>query len=334
MTVSAERPAIDVVLVSGFLGTGKTTLIRAALSGPGASGTGVIVNEAGDTDFDGVQIAEATGERSAIRMMGNGCLCCEAAGDMAETIRDLVARHYEETGEAMRRIIVEASGLARPGVLLRQFRQLNEFDLRIHVAATVDSTMGAEPDRHSEVAVQWAAANTLILTKSDVADDGGERAMAIAQLINPLAQIVCKGAPDEMAQLGLAPGATELSIPEELADLGEGHGSIHALTLQQNEHASWDACAEWLDNLSGMGGDRILRIKGRLNPADRPQGWLVQAVGTTFAVPVPTAPTATGHLVVIGEDLTDEFLSQVEPLEVFKLKTPHSHGAGMTHGHA
>ena len=68
-----------------------------------------------------------------------------------------------------------------------------------------------------------------------------------------------------------------------------------------------------------MGGERILRIKGLLRPAGGELGWLVQAVGTTFAVPVPApAPSADdGHIVVIGEALSSDWFATIEPLATF-----------------
>ncbi|WP_260929474.1 CobW family GTP-binding protein [Novosphingobium sp. 9] len=326
---------IEVVLVTGFLGTGKTSLIRAALESVDTARTGVIVNEAGDTDFDGIQIAEATGGMSAIRMLGNGCLCCEAQDDLAEAIRALVARHLDLTGLPSERIIVEASGLARPGRLLRQFQQLRELPLRVRVVATVDAMLIADPERHGEIAAQWAAAGTLVLTRGDMAADGGARAMAMAQAINPLAVVVTQGSQAERAAaLFEAGGPTipALSDAPETAPSSSGHGRVRAVTLRQRPGVSWDACAEWLDNLGGIGGERVLRVKGLVSPVGSDRSWLVQAVGTTFAVPTAIPRTPHGHMVVIGEEIDAAFLAEIEPQGLFDLPdSDHSHDHHANH---
>jgi len=322
---NAARPVVDVVLVTGFLGTGKTSLIRAFLEGRDTARIGIIVNEAGDTGFDGIQIAEATGERSAIRMLGNGCLCCDAADDLGESLRDLVARHVETTGSPSECIIVEASGLARPGKLLRQFQAISDIPLRVHVVATVDATLAADPGRHGEVAAQWAAASSLVLTRADLSDDGGRAALAQAWSVNPLAAYFGEGTPADRAVAAFAPGAVPGARPLPDFDEGEAHGKVRAVTLRQSGGASWDECAEWLDNLAGIGDERVLRVKGVVSPYRAGHSWLVQAVGTTFALPRAIAREPEGHLVVIGEDLTPKWFAAIEPLGAFIQPDPAPH---------
>ncbi|PSO09702.1 MULTISPECIES: GTP-binding protein [unclassified Sphingobium] len=321
--MSTERP-IEVVLVTGFLGTGKTSLIRAFLEGRDTSRVGVIVNEAGDTGFDGIVIAEGTGESSAVRMLGNGCLCCEAADDLAQSVRDLVARHVELTGAPSECIIVEASGLARPGKLLRQFHAITDIPLQVHVVSTVDATLAADPDRHGEIPVQWAAASSLVLTRRDLAGDDGQEAMTRAWAVNPLASFQSEGSAAERAAEAFAATGRANPLPQvEFA--GEvSHGSIRAVTLWQSPGANWDDCTEWLDNLAGIGDERVLRVKGLVSPLSADRSWLVQAVGTTFAVPVPISREA-GHVVVIGEDLTAEWFAAIEPAGTFTLPDTGAH---------
>jgi G3E family GTPase len=308
------QPTIDVAIVTGFLGTGKTSLILGLLEGCDTRRTGVIVNEAGDTGFDGIQIAEATGDGSSIHMLGNGCLCCEGADDLGEALRALVERHIALTGEPSERIIVETSGLARPGKLLRQFQAITDLRLRVHIVATIDATLTANPDQHSEIVAQWAAAASLVLTRDDLAADGGVKALKLAQAINPLGQVFRR---EQAPEAFMASAGLKTTIADDM----EGHGKVRAMTLRQSPIATWDDCTEWLDNLCGMGGERILRIKGLLRPASGNFGWLVQAVGTTFAVPVPISVAASsmedGHIVVIGEALSSDWFATIEPSAIF-----------------
>ena len=213
------QPRIDIVVVTGFLGTGKTSLIRGLLEGRDTRRTGVIVNEAGDTSFDGIQIAAATGDGSSIRMLGNGCLCCEGADDLGEAVRALVERHIALTGEPTERIIVEASGLARPGKLLRQFQVITDLRLRVHIVATVDATLAADPDQHGEIVAQWTAAASLVLTRDDLAPDGGERALRMARTINPLGQVFRR---EQAAAAFIAPAQPNARIAHDFAGSRQG----------------------------------------------------------------------------------------------------------------
>jgi G3E family GTPase len=312
LPVLSAQPTIDVVIVTGFLGTGKTSLIRGFLEGSDTRRTGVIVNEAGDTSFDGIQIAAATGDGSSIRMLANGCLCCEGADDLGEAVRSLVERHIALTGKPSERIIVEASGLARPGKLLRQFLAITDLRLQVHIVATIDAMLVADPNQHGEIVAQWTAAASLVLTRDDLAADGGAKALKVARAINPLGQVFRR---EQAAAAFKAPAESNARITDDK----QGHGTVRAITLRQSPEATWNDCTEWLDNLCGMGGERILRIKGLLRPAGSELSWMVQAVGTTFAVPVAASVPSPdhGHIVVIGEALSSKWLAAIEPLATF-----------------
>ncbi|HVX29745.1 MAG TPA: GTP-binding protein, partial [Nitrolancea sp.] len=105
---------IPVSLVTGFLGSGKTTLIAALLRQPAMQGTAIIVNEIGAIGIDDAIFAD-TLPASDIRLLANGCLCCAAGDDLATTIWRLVVR-----SDPPRRIIIETSGLADPASALRR----------------------------------------------------------------------------------------------------------------------------------------------------------------------------------------------------------------------
>jgi G3E family GTPase len=309
---------IDVILVSGFLGTGKTTLINAYLTQVDTSRIGVIVNEAGDTTIDGLLIAEATGNASSVRMLGNGCLCCQAADDLAQAIRRIVDGHIGLTGKPTATVLVEASGLARPGPLLRQIQAINDLPLRVHVVATVDAALLATPDLHPELLDQWAAASTLVMTREDTAADAGLAAITLARLINPLATIVSQASPAERAMAAFTPNATLASPRGRFAcDTGALHG-VQVLTLLQVNRASWDDYAEWFENLIGLTGDRLLRVKSLIHSSDGPSR-LLQGVGTTFALPTPVTFDEPGHTVVIVRGLTAHDIETVEPLGLFSV---------------
>src|SRR5258707_11035907 len=105
---------IAVSVVSGFLGSGKTTLIGRLLRHPGYARTAVIVNEFGEIGLDHDLIASAD---ETIALLTTGCLCCAVRTDLVDTLLDL--RDRRAAGEVQfDRVLIETSGLADPAPIL------------------------------------------------------------------------------------------------------------------------------------------------------------------------------------------------------------------------
>src|SRR5690606_10016117 len=114
-SLSGTAIRIPVTLVTGFLGSGKTTLINAVLQEPAFAGTLVIVNEFGEIGLDNALISNA---EDGVVLLDSGCLCCAASGTLRDTLIDLFARGKSGALREIRQIIVETSGLANPGPLV------------------------------------------------------------------------------------------------------------------------------------------------------------------------------------------------------------------------
>ena len=104
---------IPISIVTGFLGSGKTTLIAALLEQPAMQGAAIVVNEFGAVGIDDAVFAQ-TLDADNVVLLANGCLCCVAGDDLASTIWALAMRPIPP-----RRIVIETSGLAEPAPLLR-----------------------------------------------------------------------------------------------------------------------------------------------------------------------------------------------------------------------
>ena len=109
------KSRIPVTLVTGFLGSGKTTLINAALRSPDLSKTVVVVNEFGEIGLDQKLFARSS---DAVVILENGCLCCTVRGDLIGTLNSLF--HSRQAGETpfFDSVVIETSGLAEPGPVL------------------------------------------------------------------------------------------------------------------------------------------------------------------------------------------------------------------------
>jgi G3E family GTPase len=265
----AER--LGVVLVTGFLGSGKTTLISALLAHPAMGEAAVLVNELGEAAIDH-HLVRQVDERTIV--MGSGCVCCTLRGDLRDELRDLLARRARGELAPFRRVVVETTGLADPAPVLSTLQ--TEPVLRHHVAleavvATVDALTGAASlDRQPESVKQVAVADTLLVTKSDAADAAAVEALeARLRALNPLAPIhrVVFGAiePDEVLR------ARARDVPAAGGgDAGHhagGHhaGDVRAFTLTLDGAVDWNAFAVWLTMLLHARGLDVLRVKGLLD---------------------------------------------------------------------
>src|SRR5918998_21670 len=187
----ARGGRIPVTVVTGFLGAGKTTLVRYFLQTPEGAGTAVVVNEFGAVGIDDALLRSSTDETV---LLGNGCLCCTARSDLQVALRGLVFDRERGTVPHFRRVIIETSGLADPGPVLQTFatdRALGgEFHLEL-AAALVDAVTGpATLDWSAEARKQVILADRLIVTKTDVAAAATvEWLMTRLRALNPRAPI-------------------------------------------------------------------------------------------------------------------------------------------------
>lgn len=309
----------DFVVLTGFLGSGKTTLLRDFLTGPEAADTAVIVNEAGEIGLDGVILSE--GNDTPIAMLSNGCICCTAGSDLAYTIDRLLSVERPGATGPLRRIVLETSGLSKPGPVLRQLASLASHRLRVSVLATFDATRGTETAEFEEAAAQWAAAHRIVVTKTDVVSPGG---LACAReeiaALNPLAEIVATADRWAAVTAAFAPLAGVAPMPVPPAAETRPHARIAVRLARPTSVPAYDDLATWLDNLAGALGERLLRLKGLVRVRESERPLLVQSVGTLFSAPRPFGePQASPplFLVIIVRDLQPGELETVAPAGLF-----------------
>jgi G3E family GTPase len=312
--------ALDFFVLTGFLGSGKTTLLRDYLGSPEAAGTAVIVNEAGEIGLDGVLLRES-GDDVPMAMLSNGCVCCQIGSDLAFTIDRLIAGPRPDGGGPLRRIILETSGLAKPGPVLRTLATLAEHRMRVAVIATFDLARGTETAAFEEAVAQWAAAHRIVATKVDLITSGVLRdAPSTIAAVNPLAEAIAN---TERGTAVLAAFAPLTAAPPREIDLGIGsaHPRIARCLATPAAVVAYPHLAAWLDNLAGALGERLLRIKGLVRVAESRHPLLVESVGTMFAPP-RTLQIADGapspFLVIIARDVEPAELDAVTPAGLFR----------------
>jgi G3E family GTPase len=138
-------------------------------------------------------------------------------------------------------------------------------------------------------------------------------ARAMARGVNPLADIIDGDDRRACVLAAFAPRAPAPLIPPEVA--GVAHPRIAVLLVRWTATPAWDDVAAWLDNLAGLLGERLLRVKGVVAVTGSEHPLLVQSVGTMFSAPRPFARTLDGSfLVVIARDSSPDEVARIAPV--------------------
>ncbi|MCF6199670.1 MAG: cobalamin biosynthesis protein CobW [Hyphomicrobiaceae bacterium] len=323
---------VPTTIITGFLGAGKTTIIRNLLENPGKRRLAVIVNEFGDMGFDGEVLKgcglESCPEENVVEL-ANGCICCTVADDFQPALEDILSRQ-----PPVDHILIETSGLALPKPLVQAF---NWPDIRARVTvdgvvavadgdalarglvahdmSALDEQRAADDSLDHDNPVeevfedQIACADLVLLSKADLIDDEA-KARALHLLEHSLGASVKvvpvkNGAISHEVLLGL--GA---NVEDEIENRKTHHDGEH-----DHEHDDFDGFALHLDDigetaafverLEAVGAlDDVLRIKGFANIEDKPMRLVVQGVGarvqTHFDRPWNDGEQRGTQLVVIG----------------------------------
>ena len=142
-----ERDALasklPITLVTGFLGSGKTTLISKLLRHPDMNRVAVVINEVGEIGIDHDLVSQSS---ENISLLANGCICCSVRTDLQETLRDLFARRHAGEIFDFDRVIIETTGLADPAPVLQTLVSdtLINAHFRLDGLATLIDAMGRQ----------------------------------------------------------------------------------------------------------------------------------------------------------------------------------------------
>ncbi len=296
----APAPRVPVILVTGFLGSGKTTLVNRLLKTQAFARAAVVVNEYGEVSIDHV-LVEAP--RYRMRVVDSGCLCGHMHEEIASSLLDLYVKRDRNPNLDFDHVLIEMSGLADPVPviqgLLTDRHVAPLFELKT-VIAVVDGVHGAgHLAAHPQSVKQAAVADTLVLSKSDVADKGHLDALA-AELaaINPGARQF-RAANGDLApaqildQTGFEIGERSEAARGWLNDASyaainpaaSADPMISTFALTYDEEITLPGFVLWMNLLAGFRGAGLLRVKGIVNVEGRP--YAVQAVQTIISEPAP-----------------------------------------------
>lgn len=297
MLPDGDESRIPVNILTGFLGSGKTTVLRHVLRHPGFADTAVLINEFGEVGLDHILAGRLEQEPVLLQ---SGCICCSIRGDLSRAIRDLQASRHAGSIPPFRRLIVETTGLADPVPILATIT--GDRVIRHHfragtMVATIDALhAGAGLETHPELARQAAMADRLIVTKTDMAQPAQVTQLyARLKQLNPSAMIVyaVQGAVDPDQLVGQDAGGSEARLVEARrwaaeatpANSATRHGAIHSFCLTREAPLPWSAFGLWFSLLVHRHGTKLLRVKGLLNVAGSDTPVAIHAVQHVIHAP-------------------------------------------------
>jgi G3E family GTPase len=174
MSMARERDPLagklPVTLITGFLGSGKTTLISRLLKHPDMNRVAVVINEIGEIGIDHDLVTMSS---ENVSLLANGCLCCTVRTDLQDTLRQLFGQRRSGEIADFDRVVIETTGLADPAPVVQTLAADTMLGAQYRldgVVTLVDAVNGAEQlANHSEAEKQAAIADLIIITKEDLA---------------------------------------------------------------------------------------------------------------------------------------------------------------------
>ena len=311
MTWSRDALAgkIPVTLVTGFLGSGKTTLISKLLLHPNMRRVAVVINEIGEIGIDHDLVTLSS---ENITLLANGCICCSVRTDLQETLRDLFAQRRVGEVFDFDRVIVETTGLADPAPVVQTLASdtLLAAHYRLDGLITlVDGLHGVgQIDQQTEAVKQIAIADKILLTKTDLTSaDHLETLCGRIRQLNSHSPIefIRQGEvdPKRLIDLGLSSSRASLKTLQFLGEVltddavsADGAGrylgqrsaahnaAVKTLSLRFTEPFEWLSFSSALELLTTLRGPDLLRMKGIVNVDGDPV--VVQGVQHIIETPV------------------------------------------------
>jgi G3E family GTPase len=265
---------VPVNVLTGFLGSGKTSLLRRLLQSPLLADAAVLINEFGEVGLDHWLLERLDDETV---LLESGCVCCTIRTDLRDALLDLHERRARGQLPPFRRVVIETTGLADPAPIVQTIR--GEPRLRYHyvlgnIVTVVDSVNGPATLRDfPEAAHQVAVADRLVVTKLDLPDAAD--LTPLLRRLNPTAPIQAlrpeDPAPaDLLVQDVLDPASRDAVVQAWLAHSGHEHEhaphvGIQAFCISRDEPLDPAAFGLWFTMLLNRHGASILRVKGLLH---------------------------------------------------------------------
>ena len=306
MRMTHEEDAIPVGILTGFLGSGKTTALRRILEAEAFGDSAVLINEFGEVGLDHILVGEIAPD---VVLLNSGCLCCTLRGELRDALSSLLTRRIRKEIPPFKRVIVE------------HHYTVGE------VVTTVDAVHAPSQSRQEEVWLeQVASADDLLITKSDCIDESARE--AIEELLiraNPTARRLYPDSPDmlnlfalnrrgEEAEQAKRRRLTALSMIPRRAHDKPHYTSVATVRVVSESPVDWESFGVWLSMLLHAHGNDILRVKGLLYIEESEGPVVIQGVQHVIHPPEHLASweglTRATDLVFILRGLNPDLIQQ------------------------
>lgn len=332
-SAGADAGRIPANVLTGFLGSGKTSLLKRLLASDTFLNCAVLINELGEIGLDH-QLLDVVDQETVV--LSNGCICCGMRSDLAAALLDLNEKRDRGMVPPFDRIMIETTGLADPVAVVNTV--FNDAKLRHHfrvatVITTVDALFGLQQlQEHRESFRQAAIADRIVITKADLADAASVDALhAVLSEINPSCRIVVSYNDATESDILVGHDANANSALNEAQHwffdrpspmrgkaagtslfsggarrLGLLHlSTIGTASLTYDRPLNWTAFGVWLSMLVHGHGEKILRMKGLLNVYGADTPVVIHGVHHVIHPPVHLSAWPTedrrSRLVLIGD---------------------------------
>jgi G3E family GTPase len=287
--------SIALNVITGFLGSGKTTLLKRLLQDESMGDTALLINEFGDVGIDHLLVQEVAPDTV---LLPSGCVCCSIRGELKDALVGLMERRARGEIPAFGRVILETTGLADPAPILATLNNDPHLRGRFHIGLVVTlvdaSHAGLQERLHPEWLAQVAAADRLLISKTDVVSDDAQQALRTRlQAINS-APILDAADIHSGDQLLLGEGLRSAEPAQEVErwqlhrvlSTPARHGDAQVCCLTFEQPLDWIGFGVWLSMLLRCHGERILRVKGLLNVNNNQAPVVIHGVQHCLHAPV------------------------------------------------
>jgi G3E family GTPase len=288
-------PRIPVYLLTGYLGSGKTSLLKSWLTSPLLKDSALVINELGEVGLDHHLLSSAS--ESSAALVANACVCCTGLPGLAQSLEDLFWARLERRIARFPSLIIETTGLAKPGPVSQVLLDNDLLKERYRLAGVITCLSASTADhvlgQHEEARAQLAGADVLVITKTDTVS-----AQALALLQARIQHQMAHSSSHRRHPLTLATSAhANFSAHEMLSTLratrsasihhGSVHEQPHVHTHEQHLHGhhhhaeahflampkqcSDDELRKLIARLQTRLGNQLLRLKGRVDTDQGPR---------------------------------------------------------------
>ena len=302
---------IPLTLITGFLGSGKTSFLGQYLRANNDKGIAVIINEIGQVALD-QRVLRSSVDYSEEQMLylNAGCVCCNRRVDLVESLKN-VLNSYDSRGEVLNRVIIETTGLANPAPIL--WTLLSDTFLGVHfeacgVIACIDALNGFLHLENEEAREQIIFADSILLTKTDLQSDEKALSALRAEILglNPSVEIfdkaILRGNYERLFTQNSAnrpanrtTNRTNLAIDSQDShndsrnkahDSHKSHAQgFETLSISFSGAIEWSGFGIWLSLLLHKYGTKVLRVKGII---DIGEDFFVSINGAMHIIHPPT----------------------------------------------